>query len=256
MKYEPSLKSQFLDALRGAFPNRGEVDLVAGRAGLKPQWVNIFATAPSLANALQDFIDWAEANKRLISFLEAAVDQNKENDQLNRVASQLQRLKEPLNEVDADLGTLERVCFKGVNFEDVPRWIDKLGRIRRAICRVEPQPQSVAGYGTGFLIAPDIVITAWHVAKDFWNQDELARLVVLRFGYENDARGQPARGDEYKLTRDWSLPHSEVDDCDFALLRLERPAAQENVGDQQRGFLEFQGMTNQQIEELSESPPC
>ena len=54
----------------------------------------------------------------------------------------------------------ERIVLKGVKFEDVGPWIDQLATMRRAVCRIEPQPESdtIEGYGTGFLVAPDVVI--------------------------------------------------------------------------------------------------
>src|SRR5271165_3640326 len=161
MSYQLPLKSQIRNALRAAFPNRGAMTLVVADAGMKDQWDNFHDHQPSLDNAIQELIDWAEANHRLYTLLEAAINRNETSTQLKNLAESVQK---PLREVGVELGEFEQIISQKAGFEDVAGWIANLSRIRRAVCRVEPQPETTNthGFGTGFLIAPDIVITAWH----------------------------------------------------------------------------------------------
>ena len=68
--------------------------------------------------------------------------------------------------------------------------------MRRAVCRVEPQPEneSIAEFGTGYLVAPDVVMTNFHVAEKFWDDQAKAGRVVLRFDYEKKASGVSVSG--------------------------------------------------------------
>jgi hypothetical protein len=242
MRYDEELKIRFRNALRGAFPDPEDLDLVITDAGrdFKQKWVDLLRMRRSTGNALDVLIDWAEAHQCLLRLVKAAVDRNPSHPDLSQVAEEFRRLLDPLRELDAEAGQFERVLFKQKPFEDIGPWLDKLAAIRRAICRVEPQPigESLDGYGTGFLIAPDLVITAWHVAKTFWGSDLRAERVVLRFGCENDSAGNEKRGEEIRLQPDWSLPKNGREDRDYALLRLERSAVEDPSG-HKRPFLTF-----------------
>lgn len=60
--------------------------------------------------------------------------------------------------------------------------------IRHAVCRIEPQPEtksksSLEGYATGFLVGPGIVLTCYHVAKNFLSKD-VSLQTRIRFDYE------------------------------------------------------------------------
>lgn len=252
MRFKLPPKSQLRKALMSAFPLKGEMDLVAADASgaHKKKWLSIVTVAPSLENAIQDIIDWSEAQQCLLQFLDAAIQANPQRPELQEVAARLRPVLQPLQELDAEVEGFERILFKGTYFEDIGPWLDKLARIRGAICRIEPQPlkSSKNGFGTGFLVGDDLVITAWHVARDFWRKDEIAQKVVLRFGCENDAHGNERTGDVFGLKPDWTLPTSAVNDCDFALLRLDRSAAMDTEG-QKREYLALSDRATVEVSE-------
>ena len=255
MKYDPPLKAQFRVELRKAFPNRGQMELVAGRAGLKEQFVTYSSALQPLDNTLQELIDWAEANKCLCKMLDAALDENPSNEQLREIAARLRPNQASLREVGSDLNSLETHLHPTFEFKDVAAWIEKLSQVRLAVCRVEPQPDKPpsgrGGYATGFLISPDIVLTNWHVAKPFWGNNALAEQVVLRFDYECDQEGRVKDGREHKLAPDWTLPRSDEEDYDFALLRLESAAANDRVDGRKRKYLKFADITSAHIKDFS-----
>jgi len=126
--------------------------------------------------------------------------------------------------------------------------------MRRAVCRIEPQPQQdgTAGYGTGYLVAPDVVMTNFHVAEPFWLDPARAKRVRLRFDYETAVNGVGTEeGREYALRTEWSAsdaataewPHPWQCVCspklqlDFALMRLDKRAADDQVDGVARSFL-------------------
>jgi V8-like Glu-specific endopeptidase len=95
-----------------------------------------------------------------------------------------------------------------------------------AVCRVE-----IPGgrFGTGFLIAPRLVLTNYHVlnleGRETQEQTlENALQAGLRFGFISAERGREEKGQVFKLDRqnpivDWSP----IPLLDFALLRVEEP---------------------------------
>lgn len=105
-----------------------------------------------------------------------------------------------------------------------------------------------AAMGTGILIAPDLVLTNWHVMKRFLVREggrteaKPADGVVCRFDYDDEVTSGPGRREPngqivpLQPGLDWlvaSSPNSDVerlggrpgsDELDFALLRLRTPA--------------------------------
>jgi hypothetical protein len=201
--------------------------------------------------------NYADPQDQLLPLLRAAQQKNPKNEKLLAVMDKLADLEDRFASLrpDKSFGEAERIVLKRVTFEDVGIWIEKLKSMRRAVCRVEPQPQTetIAGFGSGFLVAPDVVITNFHVARPFWDDEAKARRVVLRFGYETDSAGvKVSDGVEYKLAtswrgpgtpdaeqaeRPWQVLSNPEDDLDYALLRLDRPASADRVNGVERGFL-------------------
>ena len=179
------------------------------------------------------------------------------NPKLKAVRAKLADLESRFSELRPEVSfeEAERIVLKGVKFEDVGPWIDQLATMRRAVCRIEPQPESdtIEGYGTGFLVAPDVVMTNYHVASSFCLARERAERVRLRFDYESAVPGGSAfRGTEHKLAltgsqssdladesakSPWQVCSSPEDPAglDFALLRLARPAGDDLVRGESAG---------------------
>jgi V8-like Glu-specific endopeptidase len=93
-----------------------------------------------------------------------------------------------------------------------------------AVCRIE-----IPGgrFGTGFLIAPGLVLTNYHVLNSEGQETEAqmrenALQARLRFGFISAGRGQEAAGQVFKLDRQNPiLKSSIIGKLDFALLRVE-----------------------------------
>lgn len=127
---------------------------------------------------------------------------------------------------------LEKIV-KGGGFADLRLWAEKLALVSEATCRIEfpaGQPQ-----GTGILVAPDLVLTNYHVVETQLQRKLGAGDIVCRFGYARDTKGCN-EGTVYKLVdgNEWAIacsPYDEADESgkddaspsrlDYALLRLQ-----------------------------------
>ncbi len=91
-----------------------------------------------------------------------------------------------------------------------------------SVCRVEFSHMN--RMGTGFLIAPNLVLTNYHVLKEIPEEDliENAKKAVLYFGKVSSGDGIEAKGKEFHLIDTDPVPASSpVNLLDYALLRVE-----------------------------------
>jgi V8-like Glu-specific endopeptidase len=88
-----------------------------------------------------------------------------------------------------------------------------------SVCRVEVGPTR----GTGFLVAPALALTNYHVLKPEPTDDieANARSAVLRFGCITSSRGEASKGQEFKLAPEPIIERSCVGEFDFVLLKVE-----------------------------------
>jgi hypothetical protein len=105
----------------------------------------------------------------------------------------------------------------------------------KAICRVETREKPL---GTGFLVAPDLVLTNYHVLRDSPGDslEEKAHNLNFRFGYMKDGN-QIIAGVVVKAVATGAavVKYSLVKKLDYALIRLE-----EEVGSEDKfGFLKI-----------------
>jgi hypothetical protein len=252
-------------ALLHAFPVEeiGSLVVAAESAKLEKSVREYLVGGTQYRDGVFSYLKWVKAQNRLVCFLKAAREENPDHPELGQVMNRLADLENrfaalhpvaedgapySLENAEAEVvkavAAYEAKVLEGVGFENVGPWLDKLGQMRRAICRIEPYPDSLPGCGTGYLVAPDIVMTNFHVAEPFWNNSTAAQKVVVRFDFEVPAGKVGAEeGDTYPLRAEWkpgeqptaARPHpwqclsspadeSAADKFDFALLRLARPA--------------------------------
>lgn len=145
---------------------------------------------------------------------------------------------------------LERI--NGVpNFQDVSV-IRKILRSASSVCRILIQNNfGVSGYGTGFLVSPNVLITNNHVLPD----PETARQSVAQFSYEIDDTGHALtpvtfrlRPDQFFLTSTYqTVPGSPFDGRDFTLVAVE-PTGSEGASLDRFGFIQMDGTLGKIIE--------
>ncbi len=146
---------------------------------------------------------------------------------------------------------LEKLLVETHTVLEPVRWRERLEVIERQVCRVELGGRAM---GTGFLVAPDVVLTNHHVVQEVLKGTVSPDFLVLRFDYKRLQDGTELQGRVYGLARDWLLhasPHSSVDlmspkpheastqELDYALLRVTGQPGHESVdGPRTRGWLD------------------
>jgi V8-like Glu-specific endopeptidase len=138
------------------------------------------------------------------------------------------KVREVLTQYEAT-GALEAMVYKmsgsaggaPVAGQDADRWFEKWNQIRARICLIEKGGQP---HGTGFLVGNDRIMTNDHVVR---TTDPLGSFhAVFDFRSGTDRNALP----KYKLVKE--LARSDVQQCDFAILQLDR------VPDGGRGMLQ------------------
>src|SRR5262249_18470779 len=89
---------------------------------------------------------------------------------------------------------------------DIGRWRERLTMVEGCVCRIET---GATGMGTAFLVAPDIVMTAFHNVRPIFDGVEKAENVRVRFDYRVLADGRVTPGLIVGLrSDDWDVDHS------------------------------------------------
>jgi len=111
---------------------------------------------------------------------------------------------------------LERTIRAANSMLDVHLWTESLKRIQAQVCRIELRSSNgVLQFGTGFLVAKDVVVTNYHVIESVRGGRISPSAVVLRFDHLRLSEGSPpSPGREYFLAEDWLLDHSPYADAD------------------------------------------
>src|SRR5262245_38636117 len=119
-------------ALLSGFPTWGELAIVVDDR-LSERLDNISAPVKPMPQVAQDLLVWAQARGRLTELIIGAAAENEGNPDLKALAAQFR-----FAEVVA--GENERIVLKDVPFENVGQWLDRMARLKRTVCRFEPQP--------------------------------------------------------------------------------------------------------------------
>jgi V8-like Glu-specific endopeptidase len=137
--------------------------------------------------------------------------------------------------------SLEETFKKRIPTLDIAFWRERMASIEGRVCRIEIDGEAV---GTGFLVGPDAVLTAYHVLEPVLEGKKPASKVVFRFDYKVLYDGTKQEGVCVKLHRkDWKLdfsppsaaektrtpdnPPPAPDELDYALVKLERRLGEE-----------------------------
>ena len=160
----------------------------------------------------------------------------------------------PLTDVTDDkTRLLRRAAREGVPIEwalerinEVPNFMDmasmhKIVRASASVCRIVLQgPSGISGYGTGFLVAPNVLITNNHVFPDAVT----ASRAIAQFNYELGGNGQVLTPVSFRLRPDLfflTSPYKQQVDVpfsgrDFTLVAVE-PTNAEGADLSQFGFV-------------------
>lgn len=146
---------------------------------------------------------------------------------------------------------LEDIVRHEGNYQDLFPWVRKLEEYAWRTCRIE-YPVNTA-QGTGWLVAPDLLLTNWHVIdRALPGGDRQATKFVCRFDYAVTESGTQS-GIEVRLASQWCIDASPPstselgtgtdapsgDTLDYALLKLSRAVGDEPTpSGAQRGWVE------------------
>lgn len=188
----------------------------------------------------------------------AAIEARPSNAILVRMASQKKAAAAP------DDANLQNLIRNTNSFLNLSTWLERVGKLQVCVCRIEIAAQAGTIYGTGFLMAPDLVMTNWHVLRSVIAQEDNdasylgaranASDVMCRFDYKELGDGSKSMGSTFSLAQDWRVVISknnprnrepQTDELDCAVIRLAQPAGSLPVGDPQgkssmgdaRGFI-------------------
>lgn len=90
-------------------------------------------------------------------------------------------------------------------------------RAAAAVAYVETKVGRRSWSGTGFLVAPGLLLTNHHVIGD----EEQLRGSVFRFGFEDDAEGRARPVSEYRAAKSGLLHTSPADELDYSLIAID-----------------------------------
>ncbi|MGH2614249.1 MAG: effector-associated domain EAD1-containing protein [Thermomicrobiales bacterium] len=232
---------QFTQALLDAFTYQRLTELVRFR--LDDNLARM-AMGDDLQEIVFKLIRTAEAEGWTDRLLLAARESNPGNPQLLAFSQQF-----GLAPATPPRPELERLIKQTNSFLDIAQWRRRLGEIEAQVCRVEIDAPQRRGFGTGFLLGPDVVMTNYHVMQPvIEGQGAQAEHVTLRFDYKRLEDGTTLNpGKTYRLAAEWLIdksPSSAVDlqpepksgapapdELDYALLRTAGAPGHDPVGD-------------------------
>ena len=139
---------------------------------------------------------------------------------------------------------LERLLRDASPYLDFGRWVADLMALQGRVCRIEAR-----FYGTGLLVAPDLVLTNHHVVETEIKEKALAKEVICRFDYSSTGAAGVREGREVRLADDWLVADARYapsdfktgeraplpEELDYSLLRLAEPAGDDTMGTKNRG---------------------
>jgi endonuclease G, mitochondrial len=136
----------------------------------------------------------------------------------------------------------DHVFFEEVVEDDdlMPIRYFEMGRLAaRPVGRIHVDlgPRIGEGYATGFLVAPGVLLTNWHVLKNA----AIAKATTVSFDAEDDVRGMPLAAKVFKLRpQDLFVCDEELD---FAFVAVDQVSIDEKTSVQSFGFLRLFSQT-------------
>src|SRR5262245_34152623 len=116
-------------------------------------------------------------------------------------------------------------------------YLERGMRAARAVCRIQLRsaPDRLSGYGTGFLVAPGVLMTNHHVLASL----EDARFSLAEFDYEVDVQGRNKTSTRFALDPQRLFYANK--DLDFAVTAVAPVSSEENISLDRYGLLPLSG---------------
>jgi hypothetical protein len=168
-------------------------------------------------------IETADAEGWLQALVAAALEARPNNPRIQAVASAMGV---------STLASTPAPGLEGDRLWNPSSWRRQLSPLEGQICRVEAGGRS---FGTGFLIGPDLILTADFVLSDVIEHRIGTEDVIFRFDYKADASGDVvSRGTEFRLKRRWLVARSpwknELEGLGYALISVDGSPGVQPIG--------------------------
>lgn len=230
----------------------------------------------TVKETIGDAVGWYERRNSEDELIAAAIEWRPRNATLLRLASRKGVAAAP------DDGYLQQLLVKTNSLLNFSAWLEEAGKIQVCVCRIEIDADGGGTiFGTGFLIAPELVMTNWHVVRSIVAKEDKdasyqgatanASDAICRFDHKVFANGLKSKGSIFTLAPDWRVALSpnnpstrepENDELDCAVIKLQKPAGSLPVGDltnsanagDPRGFIKLPALTDSPPQFEFESP--
>lgn len=218
-------------ALMSAFPTSTKLDMLLDER-LKIPLNHVATASQPYGEVVFEVIRWANAEGRLEELVSHAYQRNPGNPKFRQFMETYGINTKPAiqafvsaNSDFAWLGPHEERELQGFWRAETEVW--DVGFLKRgvdqatAVCRIELS--NGKAIGTGFLIAPNYLLTNYHVLAPNLGSNPYAYLseMVLRFATLTDPTGRETCGSVRKLTANPLRKFSATHELDYALLELE-----------------------------------
>lgn len=236
----PDRKEELSAALLSAYRTQQELErMLAFKLGCR---LNEIVEPGPLRHVAFQLVEWAEAGGRLEQLVSGAHLHNPGNPLLRKFHDKYFSLVQP-QELPAEV---ERLIVPDNEFQDIAQWRARLEELETRVCQVMVGDCP----GTGFLIAPDVVMTNHHVIEPVLQGKLPPTSISLYFDLKRRVDGAAVEPlAHYLLAEDWLLACSPepaqqqtpaaacADSLDYALLRVDGVPGDAMVGNRPRGFV-------------------
>lgn len=228
-KSSARLKSRFREAMLRTLPNVDALKrFLDSRLNVS---LNAIAADGSLVLMINQVIEWAEPRGALTDLVQSLRQANPSDADLAEIADEL------------GVGTVLRASTVSSQFslQDVSPWRERLGVLEGQVCRVEIDARRYGlsnSMATGFLVGPDLVLTADHVLESVHAGKASPNDVRVRFDYKGTSSGTVSQGTVFPLAKDWLVsrdPYTLQGGLGYCLLRLENSPGAQPIGGAQAG---------------------
>lgn len=187
-------------------------------------------------------IDWAEAQGKLERLLAGARIENSGNPELKAFTLETSLTSDEAPQAQLEALVVQDPNFQNVGFQDVNSWRGRMALAERCVCRVETS--AGRGIGSGFLVAPDVILTNLHVIDELQKVWAAPGEAAVRFDYMATVGGaapDASTGSTVAFHANWEIATSPIKELDYALVRLNGRPGEEVLGDgRKRGCLSLQ----------------
>jgi V8-like Glu-specific endopeptidase len=231
------------DALFNAFSEQEFIDLLWHRLGLR---IGKFASVNKpWETVIGDVVDAFSRRNEEDLLIAKAVETRPRDPALVGLARGKRALAAP------DDASVERLIQQSNSFLDLGKWLEAAGKLQVCVCRIEIAIEGGGRvFGTGFLIAPDLVMTNYHIVECIVTTEDhdatysgpraTASGVICRFDYKVLSNGMTNQGLTASLAANWRVALSPnnpqeteptASQLDCAVIRLSKPLGELAIGE-------------------------